>query len=172
VGAVRTPRLEIRPWRVEDAPTFHRIWGDPDVIFWGPAKDVDESAAMLRRARARCEGHPPPVGWHAILEGDGGEPVGNVVLQPAPFSPGDLEVGWHLRRDRWGRGYATEAARALMDEAFASLPVTRLVCAILPANRRSQEVARRLGFELHARDVLHGGLPHKVWVVHRVAPVG
>jgi RimJ/RimL family protein N-acetyltransferase len=137
------------------------------VIFWGAAEDVAASRDMLRRVLARCEGRPPPVGWHAILEGGSGEIVGNVVLQPAPFAPGDLEVGWHLRRDRWGRGYATEAARALIVAAFARLATPRLVCAILPTNARSQAVARRLGFALHARDVPHAGLPHDLWVVPR-----
>jgi RimJ/RimL family protein N-acetyltransferase len=164
---VRTERLRLRPWAEADAPAFHRIWGDPDVIFWGPAKDLEESRAILVKVAARCAGLPPPVGWHAILEAEGGDIVGNAVLQPATYAPGDLEVGWHLRRDRWGRGYATEACRALVAEAFARLDVPRLTCVILPSNLRSQAVARRLGFRVQAHDVLHAGLPHDLWSLGR-----
>lgn len=162
-----TARLRLRRWSARDAEAFHRIWGDPEVVFWGAAKDVSASRAMLARVHERCAGLPAPVGWHAVIESESAEVVGNVVLQPAPFAPGDLEVGWHLRRDRWGRGYATEAARLLMDRAFASTSIARLVCAILPVNVRSQRVARRLGFALEAGGVLHGGLAHDVWRVGR-----
>ena len=167
---MRTARLQLRPWCDDDAAAFHRIWGDPEVVFWGPAKDVSESRAMLVRARERCAGQPAPVGWHAVLEVESGEVVGNVVLQPAPFAPGDLEIGWHLRRDRWGRGYATEAARALMERALESPTVPRLVCVILPTNARSQRVARRLGFVVVAHDVPHGGLPHDMWALREPGP--
>ena len=164
---VSSHRLHLRLWRDEDAEAFHRIWGDPEVVFWGPARDVEASRAMLARLRARCEGLPSPIGWHAIIDATTGEAVGNVMLQPAPFAPRELEVGWHLRRDRWGRGYATEAARTLMAQAFESPSLTRLVCAILWSNARSQGVAARLGFARKARDVFHGGLLHDVWAVHR-----
>jgi RimJ/RimL family protein N-acetyltransferase len=160
-------RLRLRLWRDDDVEAFHRIWGDPDVVFWGPARDLEASRAMLARVRARCEGLPSPVGWHAIVEATTGEAVGNVLLQPAPFAPGELEVGWHLRRDRWGRGYATEAARMLMARALESPAPARLVCAILPSNDRSRRVAERLGFAREARDVLHGGLLHDVWAIDR-----
>jgi len=169
---VRTARLSLRPWRDDDAEAFHRIWGDPEVVFWGPAKDLDASRAMLDRVRKRCEGLPPHVNWHAVVEGDTGEIVGNVVLQPAPFAPGDLELGWHLRRDRWGRGYATEAARVLMERAFEASSLSRLVCVILPSNARSQRVARRLGFAVVATNVPHGGLPHDLWAIDRPGRAG
>ena len=164
---MHSARLLLRPWLDADAEAFHRIWGDPEVVFWGPSKDLDASRAMLVRVRKRCEGHPPPVAWHAVVEADTGEIVGNVVLQPAPFAPGDLELGWHLRRDRWGRGYATEAAGTLMKRAFEGSPIPRLVCVILPSNARSQRVARRLGFSVVATDVPHGGLPHDLWAIDR-----
>ena len=94
---MRLDRVDLRLWTDSDVAAFHRIWGDPDVVFWGPTKSLDESLLFLRRVRDRCMGHPPPVGWHAIVERGTGQIVGNVVLQPAPFEPGALELGWHLR---------------------------------------------------------------------------
>jgi RimJ/RimL family protein N-acetyltransferase len=163
---VRTSRLELRPWTPEDLDAFHAIWGDPEVVFWGPAKDRDASRAVMEKVRARCAGRPWPVGWHAIVEREGARIVGNLVLQPAPFAPEDLEVGWHLKHDAWGRGYATEAAKALIEAAFERLPVPRLTCAILPYNLRSQRVAARLGFQ-RVGPIRHANMPHDLLEVRR-----
>jgi RimJ/RimL family protein N-acetyltransferase len=161
-----TPRLEIRPWAPDEAEAFHDIWGDPEVIFWGAAKDLAASRAAMERVTARCAGQPWPIAWHAVVERSSGSIVGDVLLQPAPYAPGDLEAGWHFRRDAWGRGYATEAARALIDEAFARLPVERLTCVIMPSNQRSQRVAARVGFT-RVGPIVHANLPHDLLEVRR-----
>lgn len=83
-----------------------------------------------------------------------------VVLVPIPASAGverddgadDLEVGWHLHPRAWGRGYATEAASALLERA-ASAGVPRVVAVTDPDNAPSQAVCRRLGMsDLGLRD--------------------
>lgn len=160
---LETARLTLRPWALEDAPEFHQLWGDPRVIFWGAAPDLAGSQAMLERVLARCTGLPAPHGWHAVRLRASGTLVGSVALQPAPWDRGEREVGWHLCHDAWGQGYATEAARALIQAAFARLRVARVVCAILPSNARSQAVARRLGFTRYAQGVLHAGLDHDLF---------
>jgi RimJ/RimL family protein N-acetyltransferase len=155
-----TPRLGIAPWTDDDVDAFHAIWGDPEVIFWGASAEREASRAMLARVIARCAGRPWPVAWHAVTLRESGEVVGNVCLQPAPWDTTELEVGWHFRRSAWGHGYATEAARAVLEKAFEVLAPRRVVCAILPSNARSQRVAARLGFARYASDFPHGGLPH------------
>jgi ribosomal-protein-alanine N-acetyltransferase len=161
---IETPRLLLRPWAEEDLAAFHRIWGDPQVIWWGPSRDLAQSAELLAKFRAR-------LAWRAVVERAtghiGGNIVGNVVLQRAPWNPDDLEVGWHLARDSWGRGYATEAARAVVEETFAVFPVSRVVAAIHVENERSRRVAERLGF-VREGAFLHGGLPHDLFT--RVRP--
>lgn len=153
-------QLLLRPWTEADLDLFHGIWGDPEVIFWATRWDREESRAMLARVLARCAGQPRPVAWHAAILRATGAVVGNVCLQPAPWAATELELGWHLRRDAWGHGYATEAAQTLIAAAFQRLAPTRLVCAILPSNERSQRVAARLGFTRYAQNVLRGDLPH------------
>lgn len=165
-GPLRTARLEIRPWTPDEVEAFHAIWGDPEVIFWGAAKDREASRAFLAKVLGRCAGRPWPVAWHAVTERATGEIVGNVVVQPASFAPGDYEVGWHLRRDAWGKGYASESGRAAIGEAFARLDVPRVVCAILPDNHRSQRVGARLGFT-RVGPVMHAGLLHDLLEVRR-----
>jgi RimJ/RimL family protein N-acetyltransferase len=68
----------------------------------------------------------------------------------------ETEAGWLLRRDAWGHGYATEAARACVDWGFATLPVPYVTAMIQPENTRSIQVAQRLGFEPVREDVLLG----------------
>jgi RimJ/RimL family protein N-acetyltransferase len=66
----------------------------------------------------------------------------------------ETEAGWVLRRDAWGRGYATEAARAFIDWGFASLPAPYFTAMIHPDNLASIRVACRLGMEPLREDVL------------------
>lgn len=160
---LRTARLVLRPLGPGDAEDLHGIWGDPRVIFWGASPSLQATRARLPALIARTQGLAWPAGWHLARERASGRVVGDVLLQPAPFLPGELEAGWHLRHDAWGRGYATEAAGALLAAAFEHLPsLRRVVCAILPSNAASERVARRLGFRW-ITGAVHGGFAHGVW---------
>jgi len=70
-----------------------------------------------------------------------------VTLEPVDRAAyaDDVEIGWRLVREHWGRGYATEAARAVVDWAFATFPVDRILALADPANDASIAVMRRLG---------------------------
>ena len=152
----------MQPWREADAPGFMRIWGDPRVIFWGGhAQTLDACRQAIARLAARCEGEPGH-GWFAAARRSDGVSVGNVVLQPAPFAPGDIEIGWHFEYDAWGRGYATEAARAALRYVFATLGARRVVAAILPDNVRSRRVAEKIGMR-RMGEVMHAGLLHDLY---------
>jgi RimJ/RimL family protein N-acetyltransferase len=83
-------------------------------------------------------------GCWAIEPLDGGPPAGTVLLKPLPNGVGEVEVGWHLHPDCWGNGYATEAARAVVDRGFdGGLPEVYAV--VRPGNEASLAVCRRLG---------------------------
>ena len=73
-----------------------------------------------------------------------------------------VELGWMLAREHWGRGYATEAALALRDWAFAEYGLTRLISLIRPGNEPSVRVAERIG-ERHVGEVVMGDLPALVY---------
>ena len=75
-----------------------------------------------------------------------------------------LEVGWVLGRRYWGRGFATEAARAALHHAFSALGARRVISLIHPDNERSIRVAERLG-ERFDRRVELSGTPHHVYVI-------
>jgi RimJ/RimL family protein N-acetyltransferase len=94
--------------------------------------------------------------WRAVAEAGGrfgvwalelagiGTVAGTVLLKPLPGGVGEVEVGWHLHPDSWGRGYATEAARAVITRGFeAGLPEVYAV--VRPGNAASVAVCTRLG---------------------------
>ena len=95
-----------------------------------------------------------------------GEIVGDVILQPAPDPPGGIEIGWHLAREHWGRGYATEGAVPLLAHAW-SLGLEEVIATILPVNLPSMGVAERLGMRRRGPTVERLGLAHGVWVIER-----
>jgi RimJ/RimL family protein N-acetyltransferase len=107
------------------------------------------------------------LGWWVIEEPVAGEIVGTTALQASPVPEGSIEIGWHLRSDRWGLGYATEAAAAVRDHGFDTVRLERIVATIVPENARSVMVAHRLGMTRVRPDVRRGGLMHGVWEIRR-----
>jgi RimJ/RimL family protein N-acetyltransferase len=109
-----------------------------------------DPAAVAREAFARQLRHWADRGfglWAAIPD-DAQEPVGWIGAwrqDVAPALNGDIEVGWTLRRPWWGRGLATEGARAAAQTAFEQLQPARVISLIHPQNERSAAVAGRLG---------------------------
>jgi RimJ/RimL family protein N-acetyltransferase len=109
-----------------------------------------DPAAVAREAFARQLRHWADRGfglWAAIPD-DADEPVGWIGAwrqDVAPALDGEIEIGWTLRRAWWGRGLATEGARAAAQTAFEHLRPDRVISLIHPQNERSAAVARRLG---------------------------
>ena len=142
-----TPRLRLRPWRESDLAPFAAMNADPLVMehFAAPLSR-EESDAYARRMMTAIEGR----GWgNWALEEIGGEPfVGFAGLSvpsfEAHFTP-CTEIGWRLARSAWGRGYATQAARAALAFGFGELGLAEIVSFTALANTRSIAVMERLG---------------------------
>jgi RimJ/RimL family protein N-acetyltransferase len=109
-------------------------------------------------------------GWRVAVEVATGDEIGLVALNlmgtgTAGLDPYEHELGWWLTPERWGRGYATEAAGAVADDAFASLAVPHLTARILPANAGSIQVASRLGMKFEFNTVAEPGVAVAVYRV-------
>ena len=78
----------------------------------------------------------------------------------------EIEIGYHVRRDLWGRGLATEAARACRDYGFARLAVERLISLIRPENEPSRRVAEKNGMRVWKEITWHS-LQHLVYAINR-----
>ncbi len=109
-------------------------------------------------------------GTFAVIDRDQSRFIGRVGLKYWPQFQ-ETEVGWILRREAWGHGYATEAARACLEWGFAVLSVAYITAMIHPENARSIRVAQRLGFRPAREDMLLGD-PVIVYTVECGKPSG
>jgi RimJ/RimL family protein N-acetyltransferase len=153
VRTIASDRLLLRPWRDDDADFLLDLESRWDVVrFLGPSPTImrsrDDALASIGRRRAVDD---PVHGIWAITVAEDARVVGNLLLKPIPLSagepcegPADVEIGWHLHPDAWGHGYATEAAAAVLRDAF-SRGLAKVVAVTSPDNHASQAVCRRLG---------------------------
>jgi RimJ/RimL family protein N-acetyltransferase len=142
---LRTDRLRLRPWTTSaaDVARLTDIYSREEITRWvggPPTVPPDELVARWAAVHALDERH----GCWAI-ECDG-TIAGTVLFKPLPQGVGEVEVGWHLHPDSWGHGYATEAARAVIDRGFAG-GVPEVYAVVRPGNRASMAVCARLGME-------------------------
>ncbi|WP_214410333.1 GNAT family N-acetyltransferase [Sphaerisporangium fuscum] len=151
---LQTERLILRRWREDDKEPFAEMNADPEVMEHFPSTLTrEESDAMVGRIMAGIEEHG--YGLWAVEVKETGRFVGftGIVWQTfeAHFTPA-VEVGWRLRRDAWGHGYATEAATAALDHGFGPAGLTDIVSMTARSNVRSQAVMRRLGMTYDPAD--------------------
>ena len=167
---LRTERLLLTPLEPAHLDDVAAMLADPVVMTYFPRPMTrPESDQWLRRTIERYAQHG--TGLVAVLGVETGEPVwlGDCGLQLRSFGGGThLELGYHFARHAWGRGYATEAARALVALGFGHTEVPEILALIRPENEPSRRVARRLGMHIDG-GVLHGGLVHDTWHLAREA---
>jgi RimJ/RimL family protein N-acetyltransferase len=157
---LHTPRLAFGTWSPDDLDLALALWGDPEVTrrIGGPfARSwVEDRLALEIANQARLGFQYWPV---FRLEDDAH--VGCAGLRPVPGDDATLELGFHLRPEHWGHGYATEAARAVIVHAFAATPARTLVAGHHPDNEASRRVLLRLGFRfVRAERYAPTGLDH------------
>ncbi len=152
---LETARLVLRPWTPDDVGAVLDIYSRWDVMrYVGTTPQVlttlDEAAARVERWKAADDGTH---GVWAVVPHEGEDvPTGTILLKPIPASgtgdplqpSGDTEIGWHFHPHAWGRGYATEAAGAVLAHGFAR-GLDRVVAVTHPDNTASQAVCRRIG---------------------------
>ena len=146
---IRSPRLRLRPWSSTDAPAALAIYGSEDVTRWlSPAmRKVDDLSTMEAIiADWAVEPLPAPAGRWAMELAESGELVGSTVLLPLPPGGEDLQIGWQLAPEHWGKGLAAEAGHAVAHFAFES-GVEELFAVARPRNERGASTARSIGME-------------------------
>jgi len=169
IPTLSTERLILRPFREEDAAALFTLSQDPDVVRFVGDRHIPTLQESWR-AVAGWIGHWALRGYGqwAIEEQATGAFVGRAgIINPAEW-PGP-EVGYLLGKAWWGRGYATEAARAAMDWGFREIGFGELISLIDPANAASIAVATRLGetlldeIELWGHRVRQYGITRETW---------
>ncbi|HEY4279355.1 MAG TPA: GNAT family N-acetyltransferase [Conexibacter sp.] len=166
-----TPRLELRPWRDDEADrdAYALLCSDPEVmrhVGAGVALTRPQANEQMTRFIEHWTRHG--FGLRAAVLRESGEMVGFVGVARAGepgVRPGDVEIGWRLARAHWGNGYATEGGRAVRDHAFAELRLARLVAFVRPANTASIAVARKLAMEPLRDGHCRRGLPLRTFAL-------
>src|SRR5512133_888339 len=143
---LRTERLLLRPWTTSpgDLARLSDIYQREEITRWvggTPSVPLDELVARWAKVSALDERY----GCWAIECADAAI-AGTVLFKPLPNGVGEVEVGWHLHPDSWGHGYATEAARAVIERGFAA-GVPEVYAVVRPGNRASMAVCARLGMQ-------------------------
>jgi RimJ/RimL family protein N-acetyltransferase len=141
-----TERLLLRQWHDDDLHAWARMNADPEVReFFPDVLEQHEAAGSLASFRADLEERG--WGWWAVEERATGTLIGMAGLDPIeqgmPVS--GVEAGWRLARGSWGKGYATEAARAVFGYGFGQISLPEILAMAAAGNVRSQAVMRRLG---------------------------
>jgi RimJ/RimL family protein N-acetyltransferase len=144
-----TERVIIRPWRPDDADRVFDIYSRSEVARWlggKPMTDRREAVALLD-IYANQLAHDPRFGAWAVVERSATVPAGSVLLKPLPNGDGEIEIGWHLHPDSWGRGLATEAASVIRDRGLG-YALDEIWAVTHLDNRRSARVCEKLGMQL------------------------
>jgi RimJ/RimL family protein N-acetyltransferase len=145
MSLLETDRLELREFVPEDVHSLAAVLCDPETMCYYPAPfDRAAVAHWIDRNLQRYskDGH----GLWAMILKSSGELVGDCGLTRQVVDEGDeIEIGYHVRRNLWGKGYASEAARACRDYGFATLNVGRLISMVRPENLASRRVAEKTG---------------------------
>lgn len=163
---LETPRLILREFCAEDVDALARVISDPETMRFYTApfvrRKVEEWIERNRRRYSK-DGH----GLWAMILKTSGELIGDcgLVVQEIDGA-NEIEIAYHVRRDQWGQGLATEVARACRDFGFAHFPVERFISLIRPEHLASRRVAEKNGLTVW-KEVDRFGFPHLVYAIRR-----
>lgn len=162
-----TPRLLLRPPLPSDLDVFVEIHEDPEVMRHMVSTGQPGGRIAGWRTLALLIGH-----WHllgygqwAVVEKATNQVIGRAGLWNPEGGLG-VELGWVIRRSRWGHGFATESARAAVRHGFETVGADHLISLIRPDNVRSIRVAEKIGQTFERMDA-QDGIEVRVYGIHR-----
>jgi len=149
VENVRTDRLVLRDLEEGDWRAVHSYASDSEVVRymdWGPNTE-DETKKFIQRAIEGQREQPRKNYELAIILKDGGRLIGGCSIHVSDPNNREGWIGYCLSRDVWGRGYATETARALLRFGFDQLSLHRIFALCDPENLASAHVLEKAGMQ-------------------------
>jgi RimJ/RimL family protein N-acetyltransferase len=160
---ITTERLRLRPATMADVDFWVELHADPEVNQFVGAYSRERAEVRLRGIEDSWAARG--YGLCVVESLETGEALGRSGLNWWDEF-GETEVGWTFGREHWGNGYATEAARAVLDWGFRDLDLARITAMIHAGNHASMAVAERLGFTPRREDKVLGK-PCTVWALDR-----
>jgi [ribosomal protein S5]-alanine N-acetyltransferase len=162
---IGTPRLRGERIGPEHQDALAALHGDPRVgaTLGGTRTPEQVADTIVRHGQIWAENG---FGYWLFRDRESGEPVGRGGLSRAHVDGADeVEVGWAIMPERWGRGYATELGGAAVEVAFGVLGLADVVAFTLPHNAASRRVMEKLGFS-YEREIVWADLPHVLYRLH------
>ena len=149
----QTERLILRQWQESDIAPFAEMNSDPEVMkYFLKTLSFDETLEMYER----CKANKNSFGLYAAEEKISGKFIGFVGLNIPSYMPDCVEIGWRLRKEFWGKGYASEAAKKWLEIGFGEYGLKEIISFTAAQNIKSQEVMKRIGMERdEKRDFFH-----------------
>jgi RimJ/RimL family protein N-acetyltransferase len=143
---VETARLKLLPLSARFNDDLYRLFHEPEVADWlfltgPPTREQLEARTRIHEGIWATRGY----GMFCVLEKASGRFVARVGAMTT-LETGRIEIAWSTTRDAWGKGYASEAARAAIDFTFANSTLDALDCYLRPDNTASRRVAEKVGF--------------------------
>jgi RimJ/RimL family protein N-acetyltransferase len=148
---LETERLLLRPWTADDVALLSGLSSNPRITrYIGLGHTWTALKAITVSDRATNHWREHGFGWRVVLETGAGEEIGLISLNhmgegTRDVSPDEHEIGWWIAPERWGHGYAAEAAGAVAADAFTDLDAPFVTARIQPQNVASIHVATTLG---------------------------
>jgi RimJ/RimL family protein N-acetyltransferase len=172
--SLETERLTLERWDERHRAEFRLMSRDPEVRrFIGPGLrlDTEEADNDFDSMLTHWEEHG--FGWRSVVVKTTRRWLGFVGLSFVPrelkgFTADQVEIGWSLVRSAWGRGYATEGAARVRDEAFESVGLDRLIARLQPANIASARVAQKIGMSFERDAIGVQGQAIRIYYLDRV----
>ena len=142
---LKSPRLGFRTWSMDDVPLAVKLWGNAEVThtFGGP---FSEPQILERLAREIANQLAWKLQYWPIFLLENADFAGCCGLRPYKEAKQIFELGFHLLPQFWGKGFATEAAQAVISHAFGPLNLKGLFAGHHPGNAASAQVLKKLGF--------------------------
>jgi [ribosomal protein S5]-alanine N-acetyltransferase len=144
-------RVVLREFAEDDLDDCMAVVGDPDVTYFlsFASRTRDQHAEVLANDLRRAQSDPRPDYYLAIADRDTDQLIGFVRIALDAHQRGEL--GYALRKDRWGQGTTTEACQLMLDFGFKALELHRIQAACGPDNQASQKILEKLGFTYEGR---------------------
>ena len=160
---LQTDRLRLRPFRASDLKAVHALYGDAENLrYWGidPSPSLDGTRKMMRW---HITAVPRSYTLWAVEEKKSKRVVGMINYFRRDVRERRVEVGWLILPAMQGKGYMTEAGRALLRYLIDTLKVHRVEALIRPENKPSAALAKRLGFRLEGGPIRDRWLVNGQW---------
>jgi RimJ/RimL family protein N-acetyltransferase len=157
-----TERLILRQWQESDIVPFAEMNADEEVMKYFPKTlNFEETLEMYNRCRVNKKG----VGLYPVEEKISKKFIGFVGLNTPSYMPECIEIGWRLRKEFWGKGLASEAAKKWLEIGFNEYGLKEIISFTAKQNTKSQAVMVRIGMKRDPqRDFFHPNIPkeHKL----------